>query len=194
MKIILLIFLFPFIFFSQSNLRDSVLVKTSIYTVMYSEKFENPLWVEYVVLCPLGKASRNGMDFYLCDSIKTSDNADYVNNVWDKGHMAPAACFNCNKDMLYQTFSYLNCSLQNQYLNRGVWKTLEMQEKIWGRYQAVKVRIVVEYKNPKKLPTGATVPSGFYKTIYLVGSKELYKYYFPNQKPTTTDISKYLIK
>ena len=130
-KLLLLLVLLPSILFAQKPLRDSVKVKTQIYEVMYSEKLESPLWVKYSVQCPTGTASRSGMDFYTCDSIKTSDNADYVNNVYDKGHMAPAADFNCTKPMLYMTFSYLNCALQDQYLNRGVWRMLGLQYRDW---------------------------------------------------------------
>jgi len=193
-RLLLIAFLIPFYLFSQKQLRDSVYVKTPIYEVMYSEKLESPLWVKYTVLCPTGTASRSGMDFYKCDSIKTSDNADYANNVYDKGHMAPAADFNCTKDMLKQTFSYLNCALQNQYLNRGVWRLLEMQEREWAKLETVQVTISVEFKNAFKLPTGATVPTGFYKTIYLTKSKKLYRYYFPNKKPTTSKFADFLIK
>ena len=193
-KLILLLLLLPFASFGQKILRDSVQVNTSIFTVMYSEKLESPLWVTYNVQCPSGTASRAGMDFYTCDSIKTSDNADYTDNVYDKGHMAPAADFNCNKDMLYQTFSYLNCALQNQYLNRGVWRLLEAQERQWALTEPVSVKIVVMFDSKsKKLASGATVPSGFYKIITLGKSKKTYKYYFPNEKPTKVKFSDYLV-
>lgn len=193
-NLLLVAFLIPFYLLSQKPLRDSVLVKTLIYEVMYSERLESPLWIKYTVQCPTGAASRAGMDFYICDSIKTSDNADYANNVYDKGHMAPAADFNCTKEMLKQTFSYLNCALQDQYLNRGVWRLLEMQEREWAKIETVQVTITVKFKNATKLPTGATIPTGFYKTVYLTKSKKLYKYYFPNKKPTTSKFADFLIK
>ena len=68
---------------------------------MYSEVLEQPLWLEYTVLCPSGTAKRDGMDFFTVYSILTSNNADYQNNVYDKGHLAPAADFNCTKPMLF---------------------------------------------------------------------------------------------
>jgi hypothetical protein len=43
-----------------------------------------------------------------------------------------------------------------------------------------------------KLPTGATVPDGFYKIIKFGNTKEVY--YFPNISPTQSDFKKYLIK
>lgn len=183
------------VFAQTSKLRDSVYVKTSIYEVMYSEKLESPLWVKYTVQCPNGTASRKGMDFYVNDSIHTSDNADYVNNVWDKGHMAPAADFNCTTPMLRQTFSYLNCALQDQYLNRGVWRMLEVYERVLAAKEPVHVTIRVVFdKTSKVLPSGATVPTGFYKTLYLEKSKITLNYYFPNIKPTLTKYTDYQLQ
>jgi endonuclease G len=192
-KLLFLLLLAPTLVLAQ--LRDSVNFKTSIYEVMYSEVFEEPLWVKYTVQCPNGTASRAGMDFYTEKGIKTSDNADYVNNVWDKGHMAPAADFNCNKETLLKTFSYLNCALQNQYLNRGVWKTLEIQERVWAQTETVSVKIICVFnKSCIKLPSGATVPAGFYKIITLGKSKKTYKYYFINEVPKSKELQSYLVK
>jgi hypothetical protein len=103
-KLLIFLLLLPVLAFSQ---RADVLVKTDIFTVHYSEVFQQPLNIEYTVLCPNGTASRKGMDFYTNDSIITSDNADYENNIYDKGHLAPAAAFTCNTQMLHKTFSYL---------------------------------------------------------------------------------------
>lgn len=178
-----LLLLLPTLVFAQ--LRDSVYVKSPIFEVVYSEVLEQPKWIKYTVLCPEGSASRAGMDFYTVDSIKTSDANDYVKNVYDKGHLAPAADFNCTREMLKQTFSYLNCALQNQYLNRGVWRILEEYERELAKKEKVSVTIYLVFdKNSTKLPSGATVPSGFYKYIYLETSKKTIKYYFPNQSPT----------
>lgn len=189
----ILLFLLPTLGFAQ--LRDSVRVKTPIYEVVYSEKLESPLWIKYTVACPTGTASRAGMDFYTNDSIHTSDNRDYANNVYDKGHMAPAADFNCTREMLYQTFSYLNCALQNQYLNRGVWRFLEAQERELAKREPVTVIIEVKFdKGCTKLESGATVPAGFTKTILLQKSKKKFKYYFPNDKPTRAKYLDYQIK
>ena len=114
-RLLLFLFLLPTFTFSQKVLRDSVLIKSDIFTIMYSEKLEQPLWAKYEVKCPNGTASRAGMDFYTNDSVHTSDGNDYANNIYDKGHVAPAADFNCDKPTLLKTFSYLNCVLQNQY-------------------------------------------------------------------------------
>lgn len=192
-KNLLLIILLVLKLSLSAQLRDSVYIKTDIYECVYSEVLEQPKFVRYTVLCPDGKAPRTGMDFYTDKEVKTSDNADYAHNVYDKGHMAPAADFNCTKEMLYKTFSYLNCALQHEGLNRVTWRLLEVKE----RELASKYNVVVEIRcvfdlNSVKLPTGATIPSGFYKTIY--ANNEVYQYYFDNSKPTSSDPEKYRIQ
>jgi endonuclease G len=133
------------------------------------------------------------MDFYVCDSILTSDDKDYVNNPYDKGHLAPAADFNCTSEMLFKTFTYLNCSLQQENLNRTTWRLLEVRERDLSKTQKVVVEIRCVY-SPKSivLPTGATIPDAYYKTIKYGKTTEVY--YFKNEKPLTTDYTKYKIK
>jgi len=189
-KLLLILFLLPLVVFSQ---RDSVYIKTDIFTTVYSEILQQPKWVKYTVQCPTGTAPRTGMDFYPQSGLITSDNNDYVDNVWDKGHCAPAADFNCTKEMLYKTFTYANCVLQHERLNRGVWRLLESYERELAKTNTVNVEIKMVYSTTSlKLPTGATVPDGFYKTIKF-GNK-IEKYYFPNTSPTLSLFKLYLIK
>lgn len=190
--LLLLLIITPFLTLSQSKLRDSVYIKSEIFEVVYSEKLQQPLWVTYTVECPKGSASRSGMDFFTCDSVKTSDNKDYENNIWDKGHMAPAADFNCDKVMLKKTFSYLNCTLQQQDLNRTTWRLLEAYERELALKYEVSVEIrCVFSKTSTVLKSGATVPDSYYKIIKYNGKIETY--FFKNEKPSTTDFKKFIV-
>jgi endonuclease G len=184
----------PLFVFSQKALRDSIYIKTDMFEIVYSEKLQQPKFIRYTVQCPNGSAPRKGMDFYTCDSILTSDDKDYANNPYDKGHLAPAADFNCTKELLFKTFTYLNCSLQQENLNRTTWRLLEVRERELAKTNKsviVEIRCVYSTKSIV-LPTGATVPDGYYKTIKY-GNK-IEKYYFKNEKPSTTDFTKYKIK
>ena len=189
-----LIFILPIFVFSQKTLRDSIYIKTNMFEIVYSEKLQQPKFIRYTVQCPNGTANRKGMDFYTCDSILTSDNKDYENNPYDKGHLAPAADFNCDRDMLFKTFTYLNCSLQQENLNRTTWRLLEAREReLAKKNKTVVVEIRCVYsKTSVVLPTGATVPDGYFKTIKYGKTTE--KYYFKNEKPLSTDFKQYIIK
>jgi len=170
--------------------RTDVYVTTDMYNIHYSEVYEQPTSVDYTVACTETKFSRAGLDFYKCDTIHTSDNNDYANNEYDKGHMAPAADFSCDKDKLARTFSYLNCALQNEKLNRGVWKILETHERELAVKNTTTVSITIHFsKTSKKLSSGATVPDGFTKVIKSGTVTE--KYYFPNTAPTKKTYAEY---
>jgi endonuclease G len=177
------------------SLSQTIKVKSNIFEVVYSETLEQPLYVRYTVLCDGEgvKYSRDGMDFYKNDSIHTSDSEDYYNNVWDKGHMAPAADFNCDYSNLKSTFSYLNCALQHQDLNRRTWRYLEEHERNISVGKTVTVEIEVIFsKKSTKLITGATIPDAFKKKIYVNGV--VYGvWYFENKSITTKNFNNYLL-
>ena len=156
-------------------------IENNIFKVIYSEELEQPIKLWYTITCTDGKVERGGINFRGVMGIKTSSDEDYENNVWDKGHLAPAASFNCTREDLKSTFTYLNCALQHQGLNRGPWKELERFErdlvKIYGK---VDVFVEVLFELPLVVvPAGATVPSGFTKTLTF--NNESYTFTFPNK-------------
>tara|TARA_B100001094_G_C18105675_1_gene758226 strand:+ start:524 stop:1171 length:648 start_codon:yes stop_codon:yes gene_type:complete len=177
-KLFLIILTLPL--HSQTLTIENDTIKTDIFDVVYSEELEQPLWISYKVLCPMGTQSRSGLNFYTNDSIQTSDIDDYKDNVWDRGHLAPAAAFNCDRETLKKTFTYLNCVLQHEGLNRGPWRELEEFERGLSKiYDNVWVEIIVKFEGElEKVLGGATIPSGFLKTIKF-DNKEII-FYFPN--------------
>ena len=179
---LLLIVAFLSLGITSANLKN-VTINNSVYSIVYSQDFEQPLEIDYKVECTQNSKqyySRKGLDFYEVEGIHTSDANDYYKNVWDKGHMAPAADFNCNLTSLKLTFSYVNCALQHQDLNRGQWKSLEAYEKELAINNDVTIKIYVDFSGSTRLNTGAMVPVGFSKIIYLNG-KKFKSYYFPNR-------------
>ena len=175
------------------TLRDSVDFKTPYFDIVYSEVLEQPKSAFYKVVCPTSTTSRAGMDFYTEPKLHTSDNADYVANVWDKGHLAPVGSIRCDKDMVHATFTYANCALQHERLNRGVWRSLEAYEqRLAQQYSEVYVTIRVVFDaNPPRVATNAAIPKGFYKTIKYGDKVETY--YFPNTEPSSKEINYYKV-
>lgn len=163
----------------------------NLFSGVYSEVLEQPLEVSYIVPCPNGDASRSGLDFFTDPDIHTSDDDDYYNNVWDKGHLAPAAAFSCDRETIKKTFTFLNAALQHQGLNRGQWNQLETFERDLANFFEVKVKIEVLFEGQLQvLPSGATVPTGFIKTIEFADKVITFK--FPNGDTSGTDWIDYL--
>lgn len=103
-----------------------------LFDVYYSAELQQPVRVTYNVLCPDGDADRGGLSFREWPKFSakfTANGADFDDNVWDKGHMAPAADFKCSVTQMKSTFTYLNAALQHKELNRGPWAQLESFER-----------------------------------------------------------------
>ena len=179
---------------SQSCWFD-VQVKTPYFFITYNETKQQPTSAVYYVDSRDRGIKRDGLDFYTNDSIKTSDDDDYYNNVWDKGHLVPAANFRCTESGMKATFTYLNCALQHQDLNRKTWMYLEnLERQIADTAEFVSVHVYVVFSdNSLVLPTGATVPDQFIKEIY-IGSKLYGKWVFPNKKPVSNDPKYYRVQ
>jgi len=182
-------------FFAYGQKLSNIQWNSPHYEVVYSQEYEQPLTVAYRVCGIDGTFSRKGMGFYTEEGIRTSDDLDYYNNVWDKGHMAPAASLNCEYDMLQETFSYINCALQHEKLNRGVWKSLEQRERELSRIFDIMADVFIEVdfkENPARVPGGAAIPYGFYKEIWVGTLRECY--WFRNEAPKSNNIKDYKCK
>jgi DNA/RNA endonuclease G (NUC1) len=169
---------------SVSVFGQDIKVKNNVFEVLYSQSLEQPLWIKYRDINRTTNVNRGAMDFYKEPNIKTSDADDYKANIYDKGHGAPAASFSDNMENLKQTFSYLNCLMQDQYLNRGEWRLLEEQERKWDDTEnlSVIIKLIID-KNTKRVPTGAAIPMVLQKHIYFETQKKWKCYVFLNEKP-----------
>ena len=179
--LLLIVFiLFSAVLFAQ----DTIRVKNQVFEVLYSQKLESPIWLKYRSTNRPTNVNRGSMDFYTEKNIKTSDAEDYKSNIYDKGHLAPAATFSDNMENLKQTFSYLNCMMQNQYQNRGEWRLLEEQERKWDDIEPLTVIIKVFFDEiPKRVPTNAAIPSYMQKHIYFEKQKKWKCFVLLNEKP-----------
>lgn len=166
-KLLLIIVLIPIISFGQEKNKNFI-IEGSIFKVSYNEEYEQPNWIEYKVRNIKKNFDRKGLSFHVVDSVFTSNNADYKYNVWDKGHLAPAASFSDTEANLNATFSFLNCVLQHNNLNKYEWAQLEGQVRDWASlYQSdIGVRVDVVFENNHQiLSTGAHIPTAFKKSI-----------------------------
>ena len=176
--------LIGFILLSLISFGQDVRIKNKVFEVLYSQSLEQPLVIKYRSLNRPTNVNRGAMDFYKEATIKTSDAEDYKANIYDKGHGAPAATFSDNMVNLKQTFSYLNCIMQDKYLNRGEWRMLEEQIRKWDDTENITVLIKTFFDTPvKRVATGAAIPSHLQKHIYFETQKKWRCFVFLNQKP-----------
>lgn len=182
MKHLLLISLLSF--FTTVGYSQDVRIKNNVFETLYSQSLEQPLWIRYRSINRPTNVNRGTMDFYKEPNVKTSDAEDYVKNIYDKGHGAPAASFSDNMENLKQTFSYLNCILQDQYLNRGEWRLLEEQERKWDDVENLTVLITLHFDNlVKRIQTNAAIPAYLEKHIYFEKSGKWRCFVFLNERP-----------
>lgn len=169
----------------SQELREEVIIENAVFKVWYSEVLEQPVKLIYTSTDRPKNVDRGSMDFHKENGVHTSDKHDYYANIWDKGHLAPAATYSDSYNNLYTTFSYLNCALQEQNLNRGEWRLLEEQERVWDDEQNLTITVELIWEDGYQiLPTGGHIPSHMSKTIYFDDDGTCRKFVFPNEKPT----------
>ena len=167
------------------ELRQEVIVENAVFKVWYNEVKEQPVKLVYTSTNRPKNVDRGSMNFYNEADYHTSDNADYYANVWDKGHLAPAATFSDSKENLKQTFSFLNCALQDQYLNRGEWRLLEEQERKWDDDSNLTITVELVWDEGYEiLPTGGHIPTDMIKHIKFDKDNSWRCFEFENAKPT----------
>ena len=180
----LVLLLIVFIGMLLPTVAQGIRIKNNVFEVLYSQELEQPLWIKYRNINRPTKVNRGSMDFYKEPNIKTSDADDYKANIYDKGHGAPAAAFSDNMENLKQTFTYLNCLMQDQYLNRGEWRMLEEQIRKWDDTENITVLIKTFFDTPvKRVATGAAIPSHLQTHIYFEKQNMWKCYVFLNEKP-----------
>lgn len=167
-----------------SDKNREVYRKNNVFEVWYSESYEQPVKLIYHSTNRPKNVDRGSMNFHYEPGVHTSDDKDYYANDWDKGHLAPAATFSDSYENLFQTFSFLNCALQHQDLNRGEWNYLEQEERVWDDEEDLTVRVELVFNTDHIiLPTGGHVPSRMVKHIYFETSRKWRCFDFPNEKP-----------
>ena len=177
--------------FTKIGINAQVTVSNDIYTVIYSESYQQPIELTYSYnsfdfvtsyMAPISKSSSFKMDngnyklftyptpsvtkiysWEVPEGIITSDDIDYKGNDYDRGHLVPKKEFDDDENINY-LYSYLNCALMHETLNSGVWSTLEEYERSLEGH--VEVTVILSFSDPNnKVVGGATIPSDFTKII-----------------------------
>lgn len=142
------------------------------FTVGYSDSMRNPLWVQYRLFDVKSFKRGKRPDRFKTDnrtSAKVSHD-DYTGSGYDRGHMAPnfGIATRYGRKGQLATFYMSNIIPQNPYVNRNVWKEIEMlTAKKYGRFlgEVLVITGPVFGQTPLRLESGVPVPEAYYKII-----------------------------
>lgn len=143
------------------------------YVSSYNTTTLIPDWVAYELLPSemSGEADRNDHVFSMDTKLKKPQamREDYRDSGWSKGHMAPAHDFSWSDEAMGDTFLFVNCCPQNEYLNGKDWEYLERQVRRWaedyGRAWVVTGPIIGENKYGTIGDRHVVVPDSFFKAV-----------------------------
>jgi|GEM_PF-382532 len=167
--------------------KDTIILEHTYFTSHFVNSAHIPWVVEYTlrksdVNCdnPIKRSNKFRPD--PLNVIPTDIDKDYRKSGYDRGHNMPAADNGCNgKQAMTDCFYFSNMFPQTGRLNRGVWKSLEVQERdmalssdsiyVWiGSYG------VAETIGDNKV----VVPEYCWKVIYNYNNQKWFAYIFPN--------------
>lgn len=187
--------------FLFSNSQDTVRIKHTEYTTVFSKSLKYPVLVQWwttkaKVSCaaPLKRVDSFGPDPMLVS--ETNLLADYKGSGLDRGHVTPAADNLCNgPKVMAECFYFTNMIPQYHALNAGDWKTLETL-----------TRTIAAEKDSVMVWAGAigtqskigrvSVPVKCWKVIYVKKDKTYHCYVFNNivEKQTGLESKKVTIE
>lgn len=160
------------------------------YALGYIEKHEQPAWVVYKLTRSevRAKAVKRTNRFAEDPEIPTGSAtaADYRRSGYDRGHLAPAADMAFSWQTMKDSFYYSNMSPQRPQFNRGIWKELEEQVRLFavreGEIYVVTGPVLPNEKTIMIGPNRVTVPSRFYKVVFdVTPPRKMIGFILPNE-------------
>jgi endonuclease G len=196
MKILLVILTILISFVSYSQ--DTVRIKHTNYTTVYSKSLKYPVLVEWFVTkakvgCPTPLARKDNFKPDPQLVAETNIAADYIGSGTDRGHNMPAAENLCQGAAVQdECFYYSNMTPQYHSLNAGDWKSLETLER---QIAADKdsVHVWCGSLGVAKKIGAISIPKQCWKVIYIVKAKEYQAYLFNNTTDKPTGLHSHLV-
>ncbi|MEK0420647.1 MAG: hypothetical protein RLZZ161_498 [Bacteroidota bacterium] len=141
------------------------------FALVYNEPHEQAEWVAYELTAEETLKSFERGDVFMRDpDVKTgtASDEDFLHSGYDRGHLAPAADLGFSLSSMAESFYYSNMSPQLPAFNRGVWKRLEGQVRVWARNNGAVYVVtgpVLKTGLPSIGPNKVSVPELYYKVI-----------------------------
>lgn len=118
---------------------------------------------------------------------------DYAGTGYDKGHNVPDGDLSYDEYIQLESFLMTNMSPQLPNLNRGIWKVLETDVRVWAwqRKHTLQVTVgpIYVYGDPTIGANKVLIPRAFYKVIIDTQTGETFAFLFPHKEGLGSDIS-----
>ena len=161
--------------------RTEQVIQHEGYTVSYNSDYRIANWVAYVLTdkeARSDKAERQNK-FVVDPLVKgaSATNEDYTRTGFDRGHLAPAGDMKWSEKAMRESFYLSNITPQRPGLNRGIWKELEEQIRLWARENGavlIATGPVIPDEELSRLGKNRVgVPRQFYKVLCMVVNNQL---------------------
>lgn len=150
---------------------EDTVIAHAAFTLLYSEKHEQAIWVAYELLGSNSIKSLPRSNRFMVDpkvATGSANGSDFLKTGYDRGHLAPAADFGWSEIAMNESFYYSNMSPQLPSFNRGVWKRLETKVRDWSLIDSCIYIVTGPILSDSLKTIGAnavSVPNFYYKVI-----------------------------
>ena len=183
--------------------RTEQIIQHEGYTVSYNADYRIANWVAYVLTdkeARSDKAERQNK-FVVDPLVKgaSATNEDYTRTGYDRGHLAPAGDMKWSEKAMRESFYLSNITPQKPGLNRGIWKELEEQIRLWARENGavlIATGPVIPGEELNRLGKNRVgVPRQFYKVLCMVVNNQLegVGFLFENRDYGTTPLQQLMV-
>ena len=152
--------------------RQEQVIKHEGYTVSYNSEYRIANWVAYELTATEAKSKKTERSnkFVSDPQVKgaTAMNEDYTRSGYDRGHLAPAGDMKWSAKAMRESFYLSNICPQKPKLNRGIWKDLEEQCRLWALDNGSLLIVTgpVITSDMKRLGKNkVAIPKSFYKVL-----------------------------
>ena len=183
--------------------RTEQIIQHEGYTVSYNADYRIANWVAYVLTDKESRSDKaERQNKFVVDPLvkgASATNEDYTRTGYDRGHLAPAGDMKWSEKAMRESFYLSNITPQKPGLNRGIWKELEEQIRLWARENGavlIATGPVIPDEELNRLGKNRVgVPRQFYKVLCMVVNNQLegVGFLFENRDYGTTPLRQMMV-